>query len=122
MKDALAEDRDLVIGCVGNYEWDKVELWANSLRRSGYTGKKMLLVYSASAAFLQRAAQEGFFLVTFARDGAGNAIHPRKYPVIVVDRFHDLWALDRHPWCKTLGFADSRYVIVTDVRDVVFQL
>ena len=115
------ESRDLVIGCVGNYEWDKVALWANSLRLSGYTGKKVLIVYTGSKAFLDTAAAEGFFLVTFARDAAGNAVNPRDKSVIVVDRFHDMWLLDREPAFKALGFPDCRYLITTDVRDVVFQ-
>ncbi len=114
------EERDLVIGAVGNYGWDQVQLWSNSLRRSGYAGKKMLVIYTGTKAFIDRANAEGFFVVTFARDPAGNAVYPRKH-IVVVDRFHDIWALGDHPSFKSLGFADSRYVIATDVRDVVFQ-
>ena len=115
------EDRDLIIGCVGNYEWDKVKRWANSLRMSGFAGRKVLIVYNGSKAFLDKAAAEGFFVITFARDTAGNAINPRTKPVIVVDRFHDMWLLDQQPSFKEMGFTDCRYLITTDVRDVVFQ-
>ena len=43
-------DKDLIIGVVDNYDWDKIKYWANSIEQSGFKGYKALIVYNMDAA------------------------------------------------------------------------
>ena len=38
--------RDIVIGCITNYNYDKIKTWVNSLDQSGFDGLKVMLCYN----------------------------------------------------------------------------
>lgn len=99
--------QDIVIGAVDGYEWPQCDLWANSLKMSGYTGRKALIVYDASDDFLAWATREGFEIVRAEK----NPAQP-----VYWKRYFDIWKA-----AKQLRLDEARYVIHTDVRDVVFQ-
>lgn len=98
---------DIVVGSVSGYEWPDVALWANSLKRSGFTGKKALVVYEGSLEFIGKAQAEGFEVVF-------DEIKPPD--TVYWKRYHGIWSN-----ADLLKLNDYRYVIHTDVRDVVFQ-
>jgi hypothetical protein len=108
---------DLIIGAFTNYDWHKIKYWANSIVRSGFTGDKVMIVYNSHQSTVQRLTDLGFKIWAFHRDQNQNYLYPHKGQfVIVVERFLHLWNfLDQLP--------DNyyRYVISTDVKDVVFQ-
>ena len=38
------ELKDLIVGVVDNYDWEKIKYWANSIKQSGFDGYKALIV------------------------------------------------------------------------------
>jgi len=110
--------RDLVIGAYSGYDWSRVKFWANSLVRSGFDGYKVVVVYESDADTVQALVDLGFMIVAFRRDETGFHYLTDDDKPIHVGRFLHFW--------KTLTDIPAehrpRYVIATDVRDVVFQL
>nr|WP_295926670.1 hypothetical protein [uncultured Dyadobacter sp.] len=99
---------DLVIGIAIGYEFPALNNWIRSLLQCGFKGRKVLILGGVSAETIEKVASLG--IETEVVD------MPEDYipALIVVDRFlilHSFLA-DQH---------DIRYVILTDVRDVVFQ-
>ena len=111
---------DLLIGSVSGYDFATVACWVNSLARSGYAGRRVMLVCNGTAAFLTALRQRGFEIVTYREHAATGAVsHPSPLFVdadISADRFRLMWEyLESQPLDRV------RYVISVDVRDAVFQ-
>jgi hypothetical protein len=105
---------DLVIGAVDNYTYHEIEPWLVSLERSGYTGKKALIAYNMQGATADKLESKGVLIFSFQRDRKGNLRYAAsKSTSIMVERFAHLWHF--------LAALDLRYVVATDVRDVLFQ-
>ena len=110
--------KDMIIGVVDNYDWDKIKYWANSIKKSGFDGYKALIVYNMDAATVKKLTEEDFMLIGCNQyDEKTGFAHDNSRGNVMVDRFfhissflsmlEDPMGVDR--------------VIVTDVRDVVFQ-
>lgn len=110
--------KDLIVGVVDGYDWDKIKYWANSIKKSGFDGHKALVVYSMDVPTATKLTEEGFILIGVnpydenvgftAVNNGGN---------IMVDRFFFI-----HNFLKMLQDPmEVDRVIITDVRDVVFQ-
>jgi len=104
--------KDLIIGCSTNYDWSKLKYWINSINRSGFEGDKVLILMNCDKDTCLKIAQEGFKIIGFQQDEEGNLIYESKLPVHV-ERFLHIYEFLRE--------RDYRYVITTDVKDVVFQ-
>lgn len=112
----MSDKRDLIIGAFTNYDWPKIKYWANSIDKCGFTGDKAVIVYNCDNNTVQRLIDQKFKVWAFQKDQNGNLIYPGQL-VIVVQRFFHLWQ-----YLETLpNIDDYRYVISTDVKDVVFQ-
>lgn len=107
---------DIVVGCITDYDYAKIEPWVVSLERSGFRGAKVMMCYNVGVATLEKLRSKGFSIAAHNYDQAGNAFY--KLPrAIVVQRFLDLWKLSR-----LNGWADQyTNIITTDVKDVIFQ-
>lgn len=110
------QQKDLIIGAFTNYDWDKVKYWANSIVKSGFKGDKVMVVYNSHHSTVDRLIDLGFKIWAFNRDQNSNYTYPNTPLVIVVDRFLHLWH-----YLNQLPSNYYRYVISTDVKDVVFQ-
>lgn len=108
--------KDVVVGCITNYNFDKIKYWVNSLDRSGFTGDKVMVCYNIGYNVVAELQARNYKVLGFknipeekrlARDGNFN---------ICLERFYDIWNL-----FKTLDMQNYRYMIATDVKDVVFQ-
>ncbi len=110
--------RDLVIGAITGYNWDQIKYWVNSLDRSGFTGIKAVVAYNIDYDTLQELAKRDYAVLAFEKDDlARRVVYPNKDFAIVVDRFlHYYLMLDNAD-----NRAAIRYVVATDVKDVVFQ-
>lgn len=97
---------DLVIGAISNYTFKEVACWVNSLIRSGFVGKKILICHNIPEDTRTRLQQEGIHVFVYDQQ-IGN---------ICVDRFHFYRLILESEFCK-----DVTRVVATDVRDVVFQ-
>jgi hypothetical protein len=110
--------RDLVIGAITGYTWKDIKYWVNSLDRSGFNGIKAVVAYNVDYATCDELTKRGYKVLTFQKDDAnGRVTYPNPNFNIVVDRFlHYYQMLDTQENRNGI-----RYVIATDVKDVIFQ-
>ena len=98
--------KDLIISACANYTPDKLEQYVNSIHESGFTGDKMMICYNLSEETHLYLKSMGWGCITSTLQG-----HPH------MKRLIDMWyVLEQNPFNE-----DYRFVITTDVRDVVFQ-
>lgn len=106
--------KDVIIGCYTNYDWEKIKFWANSIEASGFDGTKIMIVMNSDKETVKKLLGKNFMVIAFQQDENRYFIEPSPVPVHV-ERFFHIWhllhALEEKP----------RYVITTDVKDVIFQ-
>ena len=108
--------QDLIIGCYTGYNWQQIQYWTNSLNQSGFTGKKLMIVYNSDPDPVQKLLHAGFDVITFGQDNQTKQfIYPYQFS-IVVQRFFHMW-----DYLNSIDLSNYRYIITTDVRDVIFQ-
>lgn len=110
---------DMVIGAITGYKWEQIKYWVNSLDQSGFTGAKVVIAYNVDYATLEELQKRNYSILAFQKDDVnGRVTYPNKDFAIVVDRFlHYYLMLDSKENREHI-----RFVVATDVRDVVFQL
>lgn len=106
------EQKDVVIGFITGYDFDKLKPWVYSLLESGFEGDKIVVCYNIKKEVAKELYDLGFHVVGFMQDENEDIVFTEEFN-IVVSRFFHLWLL--------LKDKDYRYVISTDVADVVFQ-
>ena len=106
--------KDLIIGCSTNYDWSVLKYWINSINKSGFTGDKVLILMNCPKETVERVVAAGFNVVAFAQDENGNLVHNSNL-MVHVERFLHIYNYLRQ------REGEYRYVITTDVKDVVFQ-
>ena len=104
--------KDLIIGASTNYDWDKLKYWINSINKSGFEGDKVLILMNCDAATVKKVNEAGFKVIGFNQDQQGNLQYESQMP-IHVERFGHIY--------EYLRKNEYRYVITTDVKDVIFQ-
>ena len=104
--------RDLIVGCATNYDWSKLKYWVNSINRSGFEGDKVLILMNCDKDTVKKISDSGFSIIAFNQDSNGNLTYESSM-MVHVERFFHLYQL--------LKDNLYRYVITTDVKDVVFQ-
>lgn len=108
----------MVLGAVTNYTYDQIEPWINSLKATGFKGTIALIAYYMRAADVKKLEEAGVTIFAFSKDEEGNLIYPGSKDFnIVVERFI-------HAWYFLGQIAESdrpEHVLLTDVRDVIFQ-
>ena len=104
--------KDLIIGTSTNYDWSKLKYWVNSINQSGFEGDKVLILMNCDAETAQKVVDSGFSVIAFGKDEKGNLTYESKMPVHTERFFHMYHFLRQREY---------RYVITTDVKDVVFQ-
>jgi hypothetical protein len=110
--------KDLLLGGIDLYNWDKVKIWVRSVRKTGFTGDIVLLGYRITKDIAEMGKEYGVDVYEINYDSFGNAIVHEGSGIPTQChqlRFFHAWQflLDNH----------TKYnnVIITDVRDVVFQ-
>ena len=102
----MANKKDLIISACANYTHDKIEQYVNSIDQSGFVGDKIMICYNLPEVTHLYLKRMGWACVTSVLQG-----HPH------MKRLIDTWyVLEQNPFNE-----DYRYVITTDVRDVIFQ-
>lgn len=109
--------KDLIVGVVDNYNWDKIKYWANSIEQSGFDGYKALIVYNMDKDTVNLLTEKQFMLIGVGNNDQSGAYVYESKNNIMVDRF-----LHIYHFLNMLNDPDMvNRVIITDVRDVVFQ-
>lgn len=108
--------KDVVIGCISGYEFDQVKNWVNSLNRCGFEGDKVMIVYNGSKELVDELEENDIIVPQFHTDDASNGGRIARNVSgmqVAVERFYGMYQFIQNK--------DYRYVITTDVKDVVFQ-
>lgn len=108
--------KDLVIGCMTNYNFQHIAPWVNSLETCGFTGTKAMVVYNVGYDVVAELERRGFSIIAFHKDDFNRRfVYEDNFNIVVTRFFHLFHFLN--------GFdpKEYRYVISTDVKDVVFQ-
>jgi hypothetical protein len=107
---------DLVIGAITNYNFNAIEPWVNSLERSGFDGDKAMLCYNINFDVCNELRNRGFKVFGFEQNEELRRLEYTKPNFnVVVERFLHMAFVLRELDTK------YRYIISTDVKDVVFQ-
>jgi hypothetical protein len=104
--------KDCIVGCATNYDWSKLKYWVNSINASGFEGDKVLILMNCDKDTAQKVTDAGFSIIAFNQDKDGNLTYHSQL-MVHVERFIHIYRL--------LKDNDYRYVITTDVKDVIFQ-
>lgn len=110
----------LLIGASDIYDWSKVKGWVRSVRSTGFTGDIALLTYRITQPeeFIAQCEEYNVNVFSITHDAFGNQINhtaggrdTQSHQL----RFFHAWQLLQE------NFDTYDYVIMTDVRDVIFQ-
>lgn len=104
--------KDCIVGCATNYDWSKLKYWVNSINASGFEGDKVLILMNCDKDTVQKVTDAGFSIIAFNQDAEGNLTYQSQL-MVHVERFIHIY--------KLLKDNQYRYVITTDVKDVIFQ-
>jgi len=105
--------KDLIIGGATNYDWSKLKYWINSINQSGFQGDKVLILMNCDKDTVKKVSDAGFMVVGFQQDSQGNLIYPQTGRPPHVERFLHIY--------NFLSQNEYRFVVTTDVKDVIFQ-
>jgi hypothetical protein len=104
--------KDCVVGCASGYNKFQLQYWVNSINQSGFTGDKVLIVVECDEDSISWVESQGFEVVNANSNDLNKTTALPKAPIHVTRFFHI------YNFLKSRNY---RYVITTDVRDVVFQ-
>jgi hypothetical protein len=110
--------KDVLIGCITNYTFDKVKYFVNSIDRSGFTGYKVMIVYNVPFETVDELQKRNWIVIAFNKDDDKKWYTYKSDFRIMCDR-----QLHYHQTLEQLNkqFGDLRYVMAIDPKDVVFQ-
>jgi len=99
--------KDLIIGAFKNYNYEQVKPWIESINQTTFKGDKVLIAIDASEETINKITQAGFIAIP-AKSQSGTMFH--------MERFMHIYDFLKRNLDK------YRFVVSTDVRDVIFQL
>lgn len=107
--------KDIVVGCITGYTFDKIKPWVNSLDRCGFDGVKAMICYNVDYATVEELVKRQYTVLAFGKSDEFKRFEYKENFSIVVERFLHMWYFLK----KFQG--QYRYIISTDVKDVIFQ-
>ena len=107
--------KDIVVGCITGYDFEKIKPWVNSLDTCGFTGTKAMICYNVDYETTEELVKRGYTIFAFKKNDEVKRFEYKDNFSIVVERFYHLWYFLK-------GFKGQyRNIITTDVKDVIFQ-
>ena len=121
--------KDLVIGAIGDYRFDQIQNWVNSLNKCGFEGDKILVSYNSNDVLIKELRENGIEVYEIETDAKGQKVDQfitnsghvnasNAHLLVHNVRFFHMWQLLKQ--FQTDGRTFKR-IIHTDVRDVIFQ-
>lgn len=104
---------DLIIGASTGYDWNTLKYWVNSINQSGFEGDKVLILMNCDIETAKRVIDAGFKVIGFGQNEKGDLVYEHGRIPVHVERFIHIY--------DHLSRNDHRFVITTDVKDVIFQ-
>ena len=112
--------KDLLFGAADNYTWKQIKPWAQSIRDSGFDGDVTLLVYRGDAEDIAAAGSLlDINVFTAHTDMWAKPINHHAQFRDTQSHQMRFWHLVE--WLNDTEIEQYRYIICTDVRDVIFQ-
>lgn len=109
--------QDIIISAISDYKYDSLKYWINSIERSGFRGRKAIVVHNILDETISKLQDKGFeiILTSNTRNKEDNGFH-------FADNFGNRVTVTRHffNWYFLKNQTDIRYVISSDI-DVLFQ-
>jgi hypothetical protein len=97
--------KDLIIGAFNNYtDYDVLKPWVQSIKDTGFKGDTVLFAIGTTPELVNKLVEEGVIVISIPKNDR---------MMIHMQRFIHIYDF--------LKQKDYRYVVSTDVRDVVFQ-
>ena len=97
--------KDLIIGAFNNYtDYDVLKPWVQSIKDTGFKGDTVLFAIGTTPELVEKLKEEGVIVISFPKNDS---------MMIHMQRFIHIY--------NFLKQNNYRYVVSTDVRDVVFQ-
>ena len=96
--------KDLIISAISNYTTDKIKTYVESINKCGFGGDKIMVVYNLPQSTIDYLKNNDWEVFSMESNG-----HPH------MSRLIDIWRVLDHIQTQ------YRFIITTDVRDVVFQ-
>jgi len=115
----MSQRKDAIIGAITNYDVPHVMLYVTSLLQSGFEGDKFMVCYDVGYNVVEYLERVGFKVFTFDNMQEKRRYEYQNKPAnfhVNVHRFYDMWRI-----LTTLPSEQYRYLISTDVGDVIFQ-
>lgn len=110
--------KDVVLGAITNYTFDKIQTFVNSIDRSGFDGYKVMIVYNVPFSTADELKKRGWIVVAFNEDIENKWYTYKNDFIVTVDR-HLHYYLTLNQLNEEYG--DIRYVIALDPKDVIMQ-
>jgi len=121
--------KDLVIGAIGDYRFDQIQNWVNSLNKCGFEGDKILVSYNSNDALIKELRENGIEVYEIETDAKGQKVDQfitnsghvnasNAHLLVHNVRFFHMWQLLKQFQKDGRTF---KRIIHTDVRDVIFQ-
>lgn len=112
----MPQKRDIIIGYASGYDWSTISTWANSIDAVEFEGHKVMLIGDATEETVEKLQEHKFSIIAQGGNAYGKYLaDPNYHPVVL--RFFISW----HLLQGILRAEHYRYVIMTDVKDVIFQ-
>ena len=97
--------KDLIIGAFNNYtDYDVLKPWVQSIKDTGFKGDTVLFAIGTTPELVKKLGEEGVIVISIPKNDR---------MMIHMQRFIHIYDF--------LKQKDYRYVVSTDVRDVIFQ-
>ncbi len=116
----LDSSADAVVGCIAGLSFEQIAPWVNSLERCGFCGRKIVIYLRTdpdAIAELSRRGYETYDASILHAKGNARFKKDSDPEEISVNRFFYIWYF----LTQVAAAAPTRYLIATDVTDVIFQ-
>lgn len=110
---------DIIIGAMSDIEYERVQLWSQSIDKSGFNGLKAMIGFNISDRTKSLLEDNGFIVFLTSQDR-----NTEDTGYVFMEHFTYRTPAARHfyHWLFLKNLKqDIRYVISTDVTDVIFQ-
>jgi len=121
--------KDLVIGAIGDYQFNQIQNWVHSLNKCGFEGDKILISYNSNKALIKELRDNDIEVYEIETDARGQKVDQfitnsghvnasNAHLLVHNVRFFHMWQLLKQFQKDGRTF---KRIIHTDVRDVIFQ-
>lgn len=107
--------KSLIIGFASNYTWNDLQYWVNSIQKTKFDGDIHIVSDNMKKETIEKLSSRNVQLSLYGKKNENGDFVAEQSIAPHVNRFFYLWNV-----LKTMQ-TEYRYVITTDVRDVIFQ-